>query len=170
MDRLVDGAVRTVRILRRRESRIELRLPDIAFEAIDILQRRTAVEREAVRPEAYDRTVPLVAPPELQMSIALDGMVGRVQIRDLRKKRAGILRQRMQEQTVVDEPRGVDQYREDRKSQQDGGMAVVREQCRDSHNGDGVAERKGHRTKKERERVLAPFKQYDGPIKATLSV
>lgn len=82
---------------------VELGLPYVGAEPVDLLQGRVGVDRERVGPEAHKLAVLLVHPPELQMPVTPPGEVEHVRIRDLGQEGAGVLGQRVEEEAVDNE-------------------------------------------------------------------
>lgn len=82
---------------------IELGLADIGLEAVDVLEGRVGVERDAVGAEADNLAVLLVHAPELEVAVALVGVVELVGIGDLGQEGAGVLGERVEEDAVDDE-------------------------------------------------------------------
>lgn len=73
------------------EGLVELGLAHIGLEAIYGLEGRVRVEGETIGTEADNFAVLFVVAPELQVSVALPGMVQLVSVGDLRPERAWVL-------------------------------------------------------------------------------
>lgn len=54
---------------------VEFGLAYVGLEAVNLLEGRVGVERDAIGPEAHDAAVPLVLAPELEMPVALPCVV-----------------------------------------------------------------------------------------------
>lgn len=85
------------------EGVVELGLAHIGLETVDLLQGRVGVEGEAVGAETDDLAVRLVQAPELEVPVALPGVVQLVGIGNLGQERAGVSRQRVEVKTVDDD-------------------------------------------------------------------
>lgn len=96
MTGLIDGAMGVERVFRGWEDGVELGFLDIGFVAVDGLQRRVGVNREAVGPKSDDWSVRLVASPELEMAVSFPCVIHGVPVCDLGEERSWIFRQRME--------------------------------------------------------------------------
>ena len=95
---------RVVRVVRRvRKGVVKRRFAHVGLEPVDFFQGRVAVEGHAVGTPAHNRSVRFVQPPELEVPIALPGVVKHVGIGDLGKERARVLSQRVEEEAVDDD-------------------------------------------------------------------
>ena len=99
----INRAVCAIRILRRRERRVEIRFPYIPLEAVDVVQSGACVERYAIWTKANNVAVFLMAPPEFEMSVAFPGVVGGVEICDFRPEGSRVFGERMEVEAVDDE-------------------------------------------------------------------
>lgn len=75
------------------EGVVELGLADVGLEAVDVLESGLGVEADAIGAEAHGRTVALVQAPELQVPVALVGVVELVGVCELGQERAWVLGQ-----------------------------------------------------------------------------
>lgn len=86
---------------------VELGLADIGAEAVDLLERSVGVEAEGVGAKADNLAILLVHAPELEMSISLVCMVELVGVGDLGEEGAGILGERVKEDSINNESSGL---------------------------------------------------------------
>jgi hypothetical protein len=81
---------------------VELGLADVCAEAVDLLESLVGVEADRVGTETDDRAISLVHAPELELSVALPGVVELVAICDLGEERAWVFGERVEEDSVYD--------------------------------------------------------------------
>lgn len=81
---------------------IELSFADVCAEAVDLLESLVGVEADRVGAETDDRAVSLVHAPELELSVALPGVVELVAICNLGEERTWVFGERVEEDSVYD--------------------------------------------------------------------
>ena len=89
------------------EGIVELGLADVGLEAVDVLEGGVGVEGDAVGAEADDGAVLLVEAPELEVPVALVGVVELVGVGELGDDGAGVLGERVEEDAVDAEREGL---------------------------------------------------------------
>lgn len=118
VDSLVDGRVCRKCVLRCPERLVEFGLLDIGLKAVNLLQCCVRVERNGIRAKSIDRSIFLMVSPELQMSVAFEGMICAVEVGNLREKWSRILRERMEPDAVDCKAECIDGESNGQKSQQ----------------------------------------------------
>lgn len=81
---------------------VELGFADVCAEAVYLLESLVGVEADRVGAETDDRAVSLVHAPELELSVALPGVVELVAICDLGEERTWVFGERVEEDSVND--------------------------------------------------------------------